>query len=134
MSVTVVVDKRTSCIPTHLRPRLNQTCLLCHIGKGSIAVIAVQSVLPVVRHKQIVIAVVVIVPNTAGLPPTRLMFQTRARSYVSERSIPIILEQMASWLLSRWEPLQSPSVHEKQIKPAVIVVVVKSQPTASGLQ
>ena len=71
-------------------PRRND--LIADLIGPSPRIAAVQRVLSVVRHKQIVITVVVIVTNAAGLPPTGLVLQAGAGSYVSESPISIILE------------------------------------------
>jgi len=73
--------------------------------------------------------------NTITITPahTLVLVQERRLS-MTEGSIPVVFEEMASRLLSRGKPLQSPPIDEEKVKPAVIVVVIKSQPTTRCLQ
>src|SRR6202042_1741664 len=74
--VLVVINKGAACVPPYLRTRLNQTRLLRHVFEGAVTVVAIQRVLAVVGHKQIIESVVVVVAYTAGLTPAGLVFET----------------------------------------------------------
>jgi hypothetical protein len=54
MAVAIVVDKSAAGVPADLRPGLNQSAPARHVGKGAVAVVAVERVLAVVGDKQIV--------------------------------------------------------------------------------
>ena len=115
-------------------PGLDQAGLLRDIGEGSVAVVAVESVLSVVGDEEIVVAVVVVVANAAGLAPAGLVFQAGAGSHIGEGAVAIVLEEVAVRLLSSGKSFQPPAVHEKQIQPAIVVVVVEGEAAAGGLE
>src|ERR1700691_3329747 len=99
MPVLVVINEGASCIPADLRSRLCQSSLLDNIGKGTVAIVSIKCILAVIRHKQIVVAVVVVVANAAGLPPAGFMLQAGTDRYIRKGPVAIVLEQMAAWLL-----------------------------------
>ncbi len=134
MSVFVVIDKRAARVPTRLRTRLHQARFLRHIRKRSIPVVAVQSVLPVVSHKQIVVAVVVVIADAARLPPPRPMLQSRSFRHVGERAVAIVLKQMAARFLPCRKAFQTPAIHQENVQPAVVVVIVKGQAASGGFE
>jgi hypothetical protein len=63
-----------------------------------------------------------------------MMNESGLRGHVGEGSVTIVLEKMRSGFLARRKALQPPSIHQKNIKPAIIVIVVKSDSTASGFE
>src|ERR1700736_4261307 len=62
------------------------------------------------------------------------MLQPRLVSYVRKRSVAIIFEQMRRRLLPNRKSLQPPSIHQKNIQPSVVVVIVESHPAACRFQ
>src|SRR5207249_4346643 len=51
-----------------------------------------------------------------------------------ECAVSIIFEKMGRWLLALGETFQARSVHQENVEPAVVVVIVKSHAAASGLK
>src|ERR1700730_9164322 len=62
------------------------------------------------------------------------MLQPRLVSYIRKRPVAIIFEQMRRRLLPSRKSLQPPSIHQKNIQPSVVVVIVKSYSTTRRLQ
>src|SRR5438034_3926666 len=62
------------------------------------------------------------------------MNQSSFDSHVSRRTIPIILEQMGGRLFAGRKTFQAPTVYQKNIQPAIVVVVVERDAAAGGLK
>src|SRR6516165_8054623 len=62
------------------------------------------------------------------------MQQPRFRGYVGERSVAIVLEQTVRGRLIRRKSLETRSVHQENIEPAIVVVVVERHTTPGRLQ
>ena len=105
-----------------------------HIGESAVAVVAIERVLPVVGDEQIVVAVVVVVADAAGLSPAGLVLQAGADRDIGEGAVAIVLEEVAMRLLAGGKSLQPPAVHQEQIEPAIVVVVVEGQAAAGGFK
>jgi hypothetical protein len=105
-----------------------------HIGESSVSVVVVQRVLPVVGHKQIVVTVVVVVADTACLSPTCADVEAGTFGDVGEGAVPIVLEQAAVRFLSLRETFEAPAVDQKNVEPAVVVVIVEGEAAAGGLE
>src|SRR5271166_2021820 len=134
MPVAVVVNPGTTGIPACLRSRLDQSGALCDIGEGSIAVVMIKRVLPIVGDEQIVITIVVIVADAARLSPTGAHFQARTLGDIGERAVTVVLEQTTMRLLTFGKSFQAPSIHHKNVQPAIVVVIVEGEAAASGFQ
>src|SRR5215469_5259016 len=134
MPVAVVIHPGASAIPARFWARLNQTRSFGNVGEGALSVVVVEHVLAVVGDKEVVVAVVIVVAHATGLPPAGTMFEARALGYIGERAIAIVLEQPAMGLVALRKSLETPAVNKENVKPAVVVVVVKGEPAAGGLQ
>src|SRR5271167_708614 len=130
MPVAVVVDPGTTGIPAGLWAGLDQPGAFCDIGECSIAVVMVKNILPVISNEQIVVTIVVIVADATGLTPTGVDFQPRTLRNIGERAITVVLEQVTMWLVALGESFQPPSVHQKDVQPAIVVVVVEGEAAA----
>src|SRR5271165_5264951 len=130
MPVAIIIDEGATGIPAYLRSRLNQTGLLGHVGEFSVAIVAIEHRLAIVGNKQIVAAIVVVVANAAGLSPAGLVLKAGTCRYIGECAVAVVLEQVAMRLLSTGKSFESPAIDEKEIEPAVIVIIVKGK-TAS---
>src|SRR5579863_1271127 len=62
------------------------------------------------------------------------MLQTRSVGNVGEATVAIILEEAAVGLLAGRKSFEPPAVHQENIQPAVIVVIVECKATAGGLK
>jgi hypothetical protein len=96
VAVAVVVDEGAAGVPANLRAGLDQAGLLGDVGEGAVAVVAIERVLAVVGDEEIVVAVVVVVADAAGLAPAGLVLQARA-PIVTSVKVPSRL------FLKRWQ-------------------------------
>src|SRR5260370_9201059 len=97
MAIAVIVDECATCVPALAVP--SHTGLFRHIREGAVAVVVVQHVLPEIRHKEIFVAVVIVIPDADALAPARMQ-QAGLRGYVRKRSVAIVLEEMRRRSLS----------------------------------
>src|SRR5437879_3431840 len=56
------------------------------------------------------------------------MCQARPYRYIGERAVAVVLVEMASRLLAWWEAFEPPSVHQKNVQPAIVIIVVEATP------
>src|SRR6185295_10303054 len=103
------------------------------IGKRAITVIVVKNTLAEVGDKQVFETVVVIIADADALSPAGVR-HAGFRGDVGESAVAIVLEEMGSRLLSSGEALQAPAVDQKNIQPAIIVIIVKRHAATRGLQ
>src|ERR1700733_4330846 len=92
-----------------------------------------ESVLSVVADEEIIVTIVVVVAHTAALSPAAVR-EARLCCDIGKRAVAIVLEEMTGWLLSFGKTFKTPSVDEKDIEPAVLVIIVKSDTATGGLQ
>src|SRR5262249_46343770 len=90
VAIPVVVDESTSGSPA--RARFEQARLAGDVGERSIAVVAVQDVLPPIRDEEVLVAVVVIVSNGDRGRPA-LPRQACLGGDVGESAVAIVLVQ-----------------------------------------
>src|SRR5580704_17885118 len=109
MPVAIVVNERAACVPADFGSRLVQARFVGYVRESSIAVIRVKRVLPVVGDEQVVVAVVVVIADAAGLAPSRAMLQPRPFGHIRKGAVAIVLEQMAARFLPSGEALQPPA-------------------------
>ena len=93
----------------------------------------IENVLTEITHKQIIKAVVIVISDTHALAPA-VVNESDLRRHVGKRAVTIILEEMRGGLLARRKSLEAPAVHEKDIEPAVVVVIVKGDSTAGSFK
>src|SRR5205814_10248800 len=62
------------------------------------------------------------------------MNESGLRSYVSEGAVAIVFEEMRGGLLAWRKTFQPPAVHEKNIEPTVVIVVVKCHAATGRLE
>ena len=134
VAVAVVVDEGAAGVPADLGAGLGEAGLLGDVGEGSVAVVAVKGVLAVVGNEEVVVAVVVVVADTAGLAPAGLVLEAGAFGHVCEGAVAIVFEEAAVRLLAGREAFQAPAVDEEEVLPAVVVIVVKGEAAAGGFK
>jgi len=93
----------------------------------------IEHVLTEVGHKQIVVAVVVVVADADALPPPGVR-DARFECHVGERAVAIIPEQARDGLLSGGKSFEARAVDEKNIEPAVVVVVIERDSAAGSFE
>src|SRR5437667_6011710 len=130
-AVAIVVDKRAASVPTLAVPA--HPGFVGHIGERAIAVIVVKHVLAKIGDEEIFEAVIVVIANADPLSPAGVGYAS-LQSNVGECAVSIIFEEMGRWFLALGETFQARSVHQENVEPAVVVVIIKSNAAASGLK
>ena len=118
VSVAVVVHPGAAGAVAH--GVLAKPGLLRHVGECAVAVVAVQHVVAVVGHKQIVEPVVVVVAHGDGRGPAGAD-EAGLRRDVGKRAVAVVLVQAVG--RARRRALQAGAVEHEQIRPPVVVVV-----------
>src|SRR6202034_1051210 len=134
MTVLVVIDPRAASVPANFGAGLRKAGLFSDVGKCAVAVVARERVLAVVSDEEIVIAVVVVIADAAGLSPTGAVLEAGAFRDIGEGAVAIVLEETAVRLLACGETFQTPSVDQEHVEPAVVIVIVKGKTAAGGLE
>ena len=93
----------------------------------------IKNIFAEVGDEEVVEAVVVVVTDTNTLSPAG-MDQTGLHCDVAKRTVAIVFEQMRVRLLAFWKTFQPPSVHQKNIQPAVVVIVIESDAATCSLK
>src|ERR1700689_3287917 len=62
------------------------------------------------------------------------MHNSGLRGHVSESTVPIVAKQMRSRFRARGKALESRSVHQKNVEPAIVVVIVEGNAAAGSFQ
>lgn len=131
MTVAIVIDKRAASVPAFAVGA--NAGFFCDVGERAVSVVVKQNIFSERRYVNIVEAVVVVVADADPLPPT-VMDETGFRRDISKCAIAIILEKMRDWFLAFGKTFEAPAVHQKNIEPVVVVVVVESGAAACGFQ
>src|ERR1700693_3544407 len=134
MSVTIVVHPGAAGVPTGLGSRLDEASALGDVEEGPVTVVVIEDVLSIVGNEQIVVAIVVIIADATGLPPTSAEFQARAFSDIGERAVAIVFKETTMRLMVFGESFEPPAIYEKDIQPAIVVIVIKSEAAAGGFE
>src|SRR4029077_5727505 len=106
--------------------------LLGHIGKRAVAVVVVENVVAKISGEEIVEAVVVVISDTTGLPPSG-SGQASLLGYVGKGAVTIVAKQITGIAIPR-RGLEASSVHQKNIEPAIVVVVKQRHAAAHFLE
>src|SRR5580704_2005779 len=125
VAVLVVVDKRAAGIPAALavaRIRRNPG-LLGGIGEGSVAIVVPQGAITPVGDVQVVETIIIVVARANALAPASAG-NAGFEGDIGKGAVPVVLVEPAHWRLTRW-PLgfKAGTVHQKDIEPAIVVVV-----------
>ena len=117
--VVVVGPGRARGVETVLDARL-----LGHVGERAVAVVAVQDRRAEVRDIQVLVPVVVIVACGAAVAVSRRVSHAGLVGHVDEGAVPLVPEQAGVGRPGRARgPGQRPALNEKEILPAVAVVI-----------
>src|SRR6266699_5526170 len=128
MDVAVIVHKAAAGAPVLLMaPKAGG---LGHIREGTIAIVAIQDVLPKTRAENIVKAVVVIVADANTARPANRT-QSRFFRNIGESAISVVLIETIARALGC--ALQARARQNENVHPAVVVVVNESAATTSRL-
>ena len=93
----------------------------------------VEDVLAVVADEEIVEAVVVIIADAHGLSPAGVG-EAGLERHIGEGAIAIIFEEVTDRLLSFGETFQAPPIDQKDIEPAIVVVIVEGDAASRGFE
>ncbi len=129
MAVAVVIDKAASCAP--LVSRGFQTGLLRHIGECSVAIVVIENVLAPVGHQQVRESVVVVVAGAAALRPAGSR-EARAQGHITESSVAVVMVEMADGSLTFWKSRDTRAVGQKNVRPAIAVVIEDNRAVPCG--
>ena len=97
------------------------------------AVVAVERVLTVVGDEEIVPAVVVVVADADALSPPGAG-EAGLEGDVGEGAVAVVFEEMAGGRLALGEAFEAGAVHEEDVDPVVVVVVVEGDAAAGGFE
>jgi hypothetical protein len=90
------------------------------VVKPAVSPVSIQLVLTPIRDEQVLVSIVVVVARARALSPAT-GYHASARGDILERAVPLVPIEMIRRLLS--ETIQRGAVHEKDVEPAVPVVV-----------
>jgi hypothetical protein len=121
LAVAIVIDKGTAGIPALTVG--GNAGLGGNIGERAVVIVVVEDVFAEVGNEEIVEAVVVVVADADGLSPAG-MNQASLYGDVGEGAVAIIFVQAIGGLLARGKAFQARAVHQKNIEPAIVVVIV----------
>ena len=130
-SVAIVVEERAAGSPA--RARVRQTRAPRDIFKRAVGAIVVQPVVSEVADEQIVVAVVVVVADARALPPAARR-KPRFGCDVFERAVATVAIEMIGRRRRGRESFERRSIDEKQIQPAVVVVIDRRDTGAGGFE
>ena len=130
-AVAIVVDKRAAGVPALAVPA--HARFISYIRERAITIVVIKNVLAKVADKEVLEAVIVVIANADALSPAGVGYAS-LQSNVGECAVSIIFEEMGRWLLALGETFQARSVHQENVEPAVVVVIIKSNAAASGLK
>src|SRR5437660_1552870 len=120
MTVAVVINESTPCTPESSGTR--NTSFLRYFLKDSILVV-VKPILAVVSDVKIFPTIIVIIAHAHALPPSHGRGKASLEGDICECPIVVVAIQMAARALVATCWLQGGSVHKKNVRPAVIVVI-----------
>src|SRR5205807_10541569 len=92
------------------------------VGERAVAVVVIENIFAVVGDIKIFEAVIVVVTDAHALSPAGVS-QARFFGDIGERAVVIVVVEVARRGLARRQGFQLGAVHDKNIRPAVVVVV-----------
>src|SRR6266571_1835847 len=131
MAVPVVVDESAARVPAFAGA--GDARFLADVRERAVAVVVVQHVFAKVGYEEIVKAIVVVIADAHSLAPAG-MEEASFGGDIRESSIAIVFEKVIRGLLASRKTFQARAVHQKNIQPTVVVVIVESDATAGSLE
>src|SRR5438128_2660430 len=110
---------------------MEQAGLFSHIGKRTVAVVAIENILAPVGDEQVIVAVIVVIANAHRGHPAGAL-QSRLFRNVRKRAVTIVLVQAVSATLG-WA-FETRAAKQEDIDPAVIVVIDERGASTYGLE
>ncbi len=101
------------------------------IGKGAVAVIAVEDVLAVIGDEEVFKTIVIVVTDANGGGPSSL-YQTGIGRDIGERAVAPVLVEAIGRAFGR--PIEARAVQHQNIHPAVVIVIEESATASRGFE
>src|SRR5580658_8668387 len=95
VAVFVVVDPGAAGVPARFGAGLQEAGAFGDVGEGAVAVVVIENVLAVVGDEEVVIAIVVVVADAAGLSPAGADVEAGTLGDIGESAVAIIFEKVA---------------------------------------
>ena len=130
-AVAIVIEERAAGAPACARA--GKTRAAGHFFERPVCSVAIQPVLSPVADEQIVVPVGVVVADARPLSPSACR-KSRLRRHVFERAVALVPVQLIHGRGVRWKSFEGRAVHEKQVEPAVLVVIDGRDAGAGGLE
>src|SRR5262249_20243696 len=128
LAVAIIINERAPRAPRLAIP--GYTCRRRNFLAGSISLVVVEPVFTVVGHVEVIESVVVIVPYAGHLSPPGQVKHSSAAD-IRKRAIGIVAKQVARWRIFRAGSVEAGTIHQKNIRPSIVVVVKNRHPAAS---
>src|SRR5579872_1394890 len=129
MAVAVIVHKAATCAPSSVR--VQQPRGLGDIRKSAVAVVAIKAVLSEIGAENVLESVVVVISDANTVSPAGGM-QSGLFSHVGKRSIAVVFVQAVRGFGR--SAIESGSAEQKNVDPAIIVVIDKGAAAAVRLK
>jgi len=104
-----------------------------YITESAVTVIVIKGILPVITDEEIFESIIVVITNTNPLSPTGAR-ETCSDRDIGKRAVAIVLKQMAGWLFRFGKSFEMLAIHEEDVEPSIVVVVVKCDSAAGCLE
>ena len=131
MAIAVVVHEGAAGSPARLLA--GDTSFFANVGEGAVAIVVIQNILTVVGDEEVIEAVVVVIADADALSPTGTA-ETGFVGDVGEGAVTIVLEEVRARFLAFGEAFQTRAVYDKDVEPAVVVVIVEGNSAAGRLE
>ena len=93
----------------------------------------IENILAVVGDEEIVPTVVIVIADANPLSPTGVS-EPGPGSDIGESAVTIVAEKMRRGFATCGKALEAPAVHDKNVEPAVVVVIVKRNATTGSFE
>src|SRR5580693_7649863 len=110
MAVFVIVNPGAAGIPARFGAGLEEAGAFGDVGEGAVAIVVIQNVLAVVGDEEIIVAVVVVVADAAGLAPAGTGVEAGTFGDIGEGAVAIIFEETAMRFFAFRESFEAPAV------------------------
>jgi len=131
MAVAIVIHEGAAGVPA--LASAGDAGFFADVGESAVAVVVVENIFAEVGDEEIVETVVVVVADADGLSPAG-MGEAGFGGDIGEGAVAIIFEEMRGGLLAGGETFEAGSIDEKNVEPAVVVVIVEGDAAACGLE
>ena len=96
--------------------------------------VVIKAILPVIGDEQVFPSIVVVIADAYALTPACGVSESGNFGHVGERAVVIVAVEMIGWGIIRWKSFQRRSVHQENVRPAIVIVVKDCHPGSGGLE